>query len=538
KNVLVRGMQILDELLTDEIQATDDYKEYEMVFGKGNKRKNNVGETSSPKKSHKITLKKRSTINTPLIPPSSDNRERDEITEATLLSLTLHKTAIATEAKENIAQVQQKLDEDEINKMIEGDTNGENEESDASVFANYVLRDNVDDDVEDFGTRIEPESKKENLKYIDDDDTVATIHMSATENVHMKDTTLNLYPTFNASSSTAKTSTADLKYHIYLTMKDKPQDQEADPELWEILKEEVLDVPDLLRWILSSSNFWEFPSFKELLDKNDVADAREPPDSRSQPDDWGFVHGCLLLVFTFKLPVSVVLGTWKLEWLALVCLECFQSLVLIRDSLIVNPMNAMNPTAAHGACFKCGSTDNYKSGCPRLNQSTKTEGELPNQVVAKTGVMVVEQRQSDTRGANSWMGSEELTKTQNNSTTQFDSGADYSFVSTMFIPLLGIKPSNLGFSYEIEIASGQLVESDKVIRGNELEIKGYTFDINLIPFGSGSFDVIIEMDWLSNHKAEIIFPMRVSGFHGQMEKCLILGERQDSTLKCEKMLND
>ncbi|GJQ95831.1 putative reverse transcriptase domain-containing protein [Tanacetum coccineum] len=45
----------------------------------------------------------------------------------------------------------------------------------------------------------------------------------------------------------------------------------------------------------------------------------------------------------------------------------------------------------------------------------------------------------------------------------------------------GIKPSELGFRYEIEIASGQLVEIDK-----------------------GSFDVIIGIDWLSNHKAEII----------------------------------
>ncbi|GKG28201.1 hypothetical protein Tco_0406528, partial [Tanacetum coccineum] len=40
-------------------------------------------------------------------------------------------------------------------------------------------------------------------------------------------------------------------------------------------------------------------------------------------------------------------------------------------------------------------------------------------------------------------------------------GADYSFVSTTFIPLLGIEPSVLGFSYEIEIASGKLVEIDK-----------------------------------------------------------------------------
>ncbi|GKC75058.1 reverse transcriptase domain-containing protein [Tanacetum coccineum] len=68
-----------------------------------------------------------------------------------------------------------------------------------------------------------------------------------------------------------------------------------------------------------------------------------------------------------------------------------------------------------------------------------------------------------------------------------------SFVSTTFIPLLGLEPRDLGFKYEIEIASGQLVEIDKVIKGCKLEIKGHVFDIDLIPFGHGSFDVIIEI---------------------------------------------
>ncbi|GKB62978.1 putative reverse transcriptase domain-containing protein, partial [Tanacetum coccineum] len=82
-------------------------------------------------------------------------------------------------------------------------------------------------------------------------------------------------------------------------------------------------------------------------------------------------------------------------------------------------------------------------------------------------------------------------------TSLFDSGADYSFVSTTFLPLLGIEPSELGFKYEIEIASGQLVEIDKVIKGCKLEIEGHVFDIDFIPFGHRRFDVI-------NHKAEII----------------------------------
>ncbi|GKC84369.1 reverse transcriptase domain-containing protein, partial [Tanacetum coccineum] len=36
---------------------------------------------------------------------------------------------------------------------------------------------------------------------------------------------------------------------------------------------------------------------------------------------------------------------------------------------MVNPVNARNPTAAHGACFECGGTDHFKAACPRLNQA-------------------------------------------------------------------------------------------------------------------------------------------------------------------------
>nr|GEZ51402.1 putative reverse transcriptase domain-containing protein [Tanacetum cinerariifolium] len=70
--------------------------------------------------------------------------------------------------------------------------------------------------------------------------------------------------------------------------------------------------------------------------------------------------------------------------------------------------------------------------------------------------------------------------------------------------MTGIEPSDLEFSYDIEIACRKLVEINKVIKGCKLKIEGHVFDISLIPFGSESFDVIIGMDWLSNHKAEII----------------------------------
>ncbi|GKA90704.1 putative reverse transcriptase domain-containing protein [Tanacetum coccineum] len=153
----------------------------------------------------------------------------------------------------------------------------------------------------------------------------------------------------------------------------------------------------------------------------------------------------------------------------------------------VNPINVRNPVAR--TCYEYGSTDHIKSAYPRLNQAQRPGETIRIELWLLMGVRV--------------MG------TKLGATTIFDSGADYSFVSTTFIPLLDIEPSDLRFSYEIAIASRQLVEIDKVIRGCKLEIEGHMFDINLIPFGSGSFDVIIGMDWLSDHKVEIICHKKV-----------------------------
>ncbi|GKB83922.1 putative reverse transcriptase domain-containing protein [Tanacetum coccineum] len=167
----------------------------------------------------------------------------------------------------------------------------------------------------------------------------------------------------------------------------------------------------------------------------------------------------------------------------------------------VNPVNARNPTVR--ACYECGSTDHVRPACPRWNRARGPKENRPNQVAANNGGQGRGNQGNQARGRAFMLGAEEArqdpnivtgTFTLNNhfATTLFDSGADYSFVSTTFIPLLGLEPIDLGFRYEIEIASGQLVEIDKVIKGCKLEIEGHVFDIDLIPFGHGSFDVIIE----------------------------------------------
>ncbi|GJU52369.1 putative reverse transcriptase domain-containing protein [Tanacetum coccineum] len=130
-----------------------------------------------------------------------------------------------------------------------------------------------------------------------------------------------------------------------------------------------------------------------------------------------------------------------------ICFNCNHLGHLARDCRgvprNVNLVNARNPTVR--ACYECGSTDHVRAFM---------------------------------------LGAEEARQ-------------DLNIVT-------GLEPSDLGFKYEIKIASEYLVEIDKVIKGCKLEIEGHIFDIDLIPFGHGSFDVIIGMDWLSNHKAKII----------------------------------
>ncbi|GJZ32304.1 putative reverse transcriptase domain-containing protein [Tanacetum coccineum] len=86
----------------------------------------------------------------------------------------------------------------------------------------------------------------------------------------------------------------------------------------------------------------------------------------------------------------------------------------------------------------------------------------------------------------------------------FDSGADRSFVSNTFSTLLDIIPSALDISYAVELADGRTSETNTVLRGCTLGLLGHPFNIDLMPIDLGSFDVIIDMDWLAKNHAVII----------------------------------
>ncbi|GJT83591.1 putative reverse transcriptase domain-containing protein [Tanacetum coccineum] len=129
---------------------------------------------------------------------------------------------------------------------------------------------------------------------------------------------------------------------------------------------------------------------------------------------------------------------------------------------------------------RCGSPDHFRNTCPKLNRAPRQTG---NQLAIKDPNVV-----TGTFSLNDHF-----------VTVLFDSGADFSFISTEFVTLLNVKPG-----YVIEVADGKKVEVDRVIRNCKLELGSSLFSINLIPLGHGSFDVIMGMDWLSQHKAVIV----------------------------------
>ncbi|GJR74793.1 putative reverse transcriptase domain-containing protein [Tanacetum coccineum] len=85
----------------------------------------------------------------------------------------------------------------------------------------------------------------------------------------------------------------------------------------------------------------------------------------------------------------------------------------------------------------------------------------------------------------------------------FDSSADRSFASTTFSKYLKIVPTTLDTMYYVELVDGKSVATDTILRGCTLNFQNHPFNIDLIPIKLESFDVIIEMDWLSEYHGVI-----------------------------------
>nr|GEY38662.1 hypothetical protein [Tanacetum cinerariifolium] len=150
-------------------------------------------------------------------------------------------------------------------------------------------------------------------------------------------------------------------------------------------------------------------------------------------------------------------------------------------------------------CFECGAQGHYQKNCPKVNNQNHGNKARVFDPRGKTYVL---------GGGDANLGSNTATGTfllnDHHAYMLFDSGADRSFISNAFSTLLEITPSALDVSYAVELAEGRTSETSTVLRCYTLGLLGNPFNIDLMPIDLGSFDVIIDIDWLVKNHAVMI----------------------------------
>ncbi|GJR21196.1 reverse transcriptase domain-containing protein [Tanacetum coccineum] len=159
-------------------------------------------------------------------------------------------------------------------------------------------------------------------------------------------------------------------------------------------------------------------------------------------------------------------------------------------------------------CFRCGEKGHYKNKCPNNgsqggnpkgnNQaSTSTQGgcRAPGKVYS----LCAEAAMKDNNVVNG-------TFLINNvyASVLFDTGADRSFVSYAFSKYIDIHLTTLDTNYSVELADEKSLTTTTILRGCTLNLQHHLFKIDLLPIELGSFDVIVRMDWMVEHRAEVV----------------------------------
>ncbi|KAJ9552808.1 LOW QUALITY PROTEIN: hypothetical protein OSB04_016853 [Centaurea solstitialis] len=148
------------------------------------------------------------------------------------------------------------------------------------------------------------------------------------------------------------------------------------------------------------------------------------------------------------------------------------------------------------ACFECGSYNHYRNACPKANQGPHANQAQPTNQVNHGGRVFVIGAEEAKQNPDVVTGTFLLNNYP--ASVLFGSGADKSYVSLEFRP-----KTNRKEEYIIEYSNGELVRANKVVRKCTLGLSGKDFSIDLIPIKIGSFDIIVGMDWMSNHQATL-----------------------------------
>ncbi|GJY96021.1 hypothetical protein Tco_0512382 [Tanacetum coccineum] len=98
---------------------------------------------------------------------------------------------------------------------------------------------------------------------------------------------------------------------------------------------------------------------------------------------------------------------------------------------------------------------------------------------------------------------------------------------------IDVTPTTLDTNYDVELADGKSLTTNTILRGCTLNLQSACLKIGLLPIKLGSFDVIVRMDWMAKHCAEVVCYEKYIRVPYKNDMLIIQGERAD---KCESRL--
>ncbi|GJX68581.1 reverse transcriptase domain-containing protein [Tanacetum coccineum] len=158
------------------------------------------------------------------------------------------------------------------------------------------------------------------------------------------------------------------------------------------------------------------------------------------------------------------------------------------------PATGSNQLPVTVVCHACGEKGHYTNQCQKTNINAQGRAYMLRDKNAQQDPNVV---------TGMFLLNQHLVR------VLFDSGADRSFISLSLASKLNIPSITIDTLYNIEMADGNLVSTNTIIKGCTLTLLNQPFEIDLMPIKLGSFDVVIGMDWLSKYRAKILCDEKV-----------------------------
>ncbi|GJS96976.1 putative reverse transcriptase domain-containing protein [Tanacetum coccineum] len=179
------------------------------------------------------------------------------------------------------------------------------------------------------------------------------------------------------------------------------------------------------------------------------------------------------------------------------------------------PATGSNQLPVTVVCHACGEKGHYTNQCRKTNINAQGRAYMLRDKNAPQDPNVV---------TGTFLLNQHLAK------VLFDSGADRSFISISLASMLNIPSITIDTFYDIEMADGNLVSTNTVIKGCTLTLLNQPFEIDLMPIKLGSFDVVIGMDWLSKYHAKILCDEKVVHIPINGETLIIRGDQSKTRL--------